>query len=182
MLSELIKEAQNSNQQAMMELITRFQPVFKKYSKRLKYEDALYDLIADFIELILGISLDNLNTASDGVIVNYITTSTYRHYLKRLHKVLFSEPNYVLFEDLPTGISDKITVDHSTQLEFHLSECIPSGVLTRKEEYIIIEYYQNDRTVASLANELKVSRQNVNQIKLNAERKLREFFSLHLDY
>ena len=52
MLLEELDRAQSGDDQAMLNLISKFLPLIKKYGRRLGYEDAANDLIADFIEFI----------------------------------------------------------------------------------------------------------------------------------
>ena len=44
-LSELIRRAQCGDSVAVNELVNRFQPILKRYSKELDYEDAYSDLV-----------------------------------------------------------------------------------------------------------------------------------------
>lgn len=77
MLLEELKSAQSGNEEAMLNLITKFMPLFKKYERKLGYEDAINDLIVDFIEFVTKWNLNNLRQSSDGAIVNYIAQSIY---------------------------------------------------------------------------------------------------------
>ena len=52
MLLEELKRAQSGDDQAMLNLISKFLPLIKKYARKLGYEDAANDLIVDFIEFV----------------------------------------------------------------------------------------------------------------------------------
>lgn len=52
MLLDEIRNAQDGNQDSMMTIIRRFNPLLKKYGKKLGYEDATDDLTVEFIEQI----------------------------------------------------------------------------------------------------------------------------------
>lgn len=84
MLIDLIRSAQKDDEHAMLQLINRFDKLFQKYGRKLRYEDAKNDLIVDFIELIKTFDFEKINNTSDGAIVNFLVKSTYRFYLKHL--------------------------------------------------------------------------------------------------
>lgn len=77
MLLEELNHAQSGDDQAMLNLISKFLPLIKKYGRRLGYEDAANDLIADFIEFISKWNLNNFHQSSDGAVVKYIAQSLY---------------------------------------------------------------------------------------------------------
>ena len=52
MLRDLICSAQAGDKKAMMELIDKFSPLFKKYARKLDYEDAYEDIILFHMEMI----------------------------------------------------------------------------------------------------------------------------------
>ena len=49
LLLEKVEQAQRGNEEAMLKLILQFSPLMKKYGRKLGYEDATEDLIADFV-------------------------------------------------------------------------------------------------------------------------------------
>ncbi len=59
MLIDWIRSAQRDDENAMLYLITRFEKLFRKYARKLQYEDAENDLILDFIELIKTLDVKN---------------------------------------------------------------------------------------------------------------------------
>ena len=80
MLRKLLDQAQEHDESAMLELIQRFYPLFKKYAIKLEYEDAYEDLILWFIELIKSYKLAALQ---EEVIVSYIQVSVNNYYNKK---------------------------------------------------------------------------------------------------
>jgi len=57
-LYKSIVEYQNGNNEHVEELIEKFSPLLKKYAYKLKYEDALSDLILIFIETLNKIPME----------------------------------------------------------------------------------------------------------------------------
>lgn len=176
MLLEELKSAQSGNEEAMLNLITKFMPLFKKYERKLGYEDAINDLIVDFIEFVTKWNLNNLRQSSDGAIVNYIAQSIYHSFIQQLKYQLVLRQKCTSFEDLTPTQLNMIEKKIATSDEYRLSNVISNGLLTPREKYILSAIYERGMTVASLANALGVSRQNINQIKKKALAKLKLYF------
>ena len=60
MLLELIERAKNNDNDAMLELINRFDRVIRKYARLLKYEDAYEDVVMEFIAFIRKFQIENV--------------------------------------------------------------------------------------------------------------------------
>lgn len=82
MLLNLIRAAQDGDQNDMLLLIQKFSPILKKYGKMLKYEDAINDLTLYFIELIHQFDAEKMSSTCDGAIIKYIAKCIYHFYLK----------------------------------------------------------------------------------------------------
>ena len=94
MLMEQIVRAQQGCSEEMEALIEKFEPILKKYSRKLFWEDAHNDMTLAFIELVYALPLDKLRNTEDGALVNYIAASvrnTYNAFLKQY----FSRPQAV---------------------------------------------------------------------------------------
>lgn len=177
MLIDLIRSAQEGNQDEMLLLIGKFSGLLKKNGRKLRYEDAENDLTADFIELIKTYQFEKLNNSSDGAIVNFLARSVYRFYLKRLQVLIEKTPSVISIEDLTPTQKDHLSVQISVENEMSVSLLISGSQLTQKEIYVLTAIYEKGCSVSKLADLLHVSRQNVNQIKKRAEKKLRKRLS-----
>ena len=58
-LSYLVKEAQTGNKKYMLEIIEKFDPLLKKYGRKLTYDDAYADIMLCLIETIKNIPIFN---------------------------------------------------------------------------------------------------------------------------
>jgi hypothetical protein len=56
-LSELVIKAQRNDEGSMIELIKKFNPIVKKYSKLLNYDGSETDLIITFIKAVKTIQI-----------------------------------------------------------------------------------------------------------------------------
>lgn len=175
MLIDQIYTAKNGSDEDFLILINRFRGLFSKYGRRLGYEDATYDLMADFVELIRTCDFEKLTNTSDGAIVNYIATSCYRHYLHRLHTIVDLSPPMVLMDDLSFTQRKQLEEKASIENTFQVSVLFPQDVLTKREIQILLAIYEKGLSVADIASALHVSRQNINQIRKRAEKKLQEY-------
>lgn len=176
LLLDEIRKAQTSDEEAMLRLISKFLPLLKKYGRKLGYEDAAEDLIADFIEFIFSWNLKTFRQSSEGAAVKYIVHSLYRLYLARLKNCIKAGPSSISLEALTPTQLNTISVQMAVWDEYTLSTIIPDGILTKREAFIISEIYEKGTSVTALARDLHVSRQNINQIKKKAESKLKHLF------
>ena len=142
MLLEELNHAQSGDDQAMLNLISKFLPLIKKYGRRLGYEDAANDLIADFIEFISEWNLNNFHQSSDGAAVKYIAQSLYHIYLKRLKFQIEIEPKCISMEELTPGQLNVLSAKTATWDKYTLSTVIPDGLLTPREFFILSEIYE----------------------------------------
>ena len=174
MLMEQIVRAQQGCSEDMEALIEKFKPILKKYSRKLFWEDALNDMTLAFLELIYALPLDKLRSTEDGALVNYIATcvrTTYNAFLKQ-H---FSCPQTVASLDDATEAQKLETIAYEDKREeqqfLDLLDLCPN--LTEKErQVLILVYYWGYRSV-EIAERFSTSKQNINQIKQRALKKLR---------
>ncbi|MBD5394302.1 MAG: hypothetical protein HDR23_09010 [Lachnospiraceae bacterium] len=87
MLSDQIDKAKR-DETAMMELINKFNPLFKMYAAKLNYEDAHSDILLYFIELIKSFDLSNIIQLNDAAVVSYINVSIKNFYYKKVQTIL----------------------------------------------------------------------------------------------
>lgn len=144
MLLEELKRAQSGDDQAMLNLISKFLPLIKKYARKLGYEDAANDLIVDFIEFVSKWNLNNFYQSSDGAVVKYIAHSLYHIYLERLIQIEV-KPKCVSMEELTPAQLNVLSAKTATWDEYTLSTVIPDGLLTPREFFILREIYERGR-------------------------------------
>lgn len=88
---DLIKNANKGDEDSLLKLLNKFDPLIKKCSFQLPYEEAKTDLIIFFIELIRDFKIKNIN--HNGQAVNYISKAIhnkkidlYRKYYKKRNR------------------------------------------------------------------------------------------------
>ena len=164
MFSERILRAQAGSQEDMLFLIQRFEPQLKHYSRRLYSEDAQSELTLRFIEIIHAMNLDALRSQGDGTIVAYLAQSVRNAYISLLSsKDKTAEPP-VSWEEL----REREALDFSELLDI-------CPELTKKERRVLTLIYFHGYTSAEVARIVHSTKQNINQIKMRALKKLRRY-------
>lgn len=162
---ELLSLAKNKNKNAIQEFVETFNPIIKKYGKRMG-EDGENELRLFTIELIF--KLPTLNNA--GKIVSYVSTSIKNYFYKKS----YINKSVSLYE-LPLEYNDELY--SQSHLEF-LDEKIILKDLIKKlstlQQYIIHRKFYLGYPESYIANELNVSRQAINNIKKRAITKLKQ--------
>lgn len=175
MLYDQIALAQNGDEAVMLALIEQFNPLIAKYSRLLNTEDAFEEMRLVFIEAVMGLRLDRLRSHSDGVIVAYISKTVRTKYIAK-NKRHEQEEDIVYWEDLDEFFKRKHEPSNPLfSAEEDFVRAIPPGVLNEKELDIITMVYLYGYSAAEIARAKKITRQAVNQIKLRALRKLKDY-------
>lgn len=173
-LKDLIRDAQNNNKAAMLELINKFFPLLKKYANKLNYEDAYADMLLFYIELIMNLDLNKLTNKSEGAIVTYISISVKNYHSKKVSKLVEAkkEINFCRLDDKQRYyVETKLATQDDDNI---FKELGMINLLSENECQIIYLIYFAGFTVAEIAQKTKKSRQAVNQLKMRALRKLRD--------
>lgn len=177
MLYQFIQEAQAGNQKAMLYLLEKFDPLLRKYSRRLRAEDSYQTMQLKFLELIQQINLNCLRNHLDAVITRYISTTLHHAYIQLSKANERIENHEYRFTDM------------SEEQRYHLQNSCASidsyqellrtdltNILSKQEFQILLLIYIDGYSAADIARHFHTTRQNINQIKLRALRKLRNSF------
>lgn len=174
MIYKLLVEVQQGDKEAMLELINRFQPLLKKYARKLGYDDAYEDCLLFFIELIKTVDLKKLNTLNDPAITSYIKVSVTHFYGKKVRKAL-EEEREIAFSELTEEQRYYIEAKTAKQDEQDFfTELGVDRLLNPNEKKILYLVYANGYTIAEIARKFHKSRQTVNQLKMRTLKKLRK--------
>ena len=155
--------------------IQKFEPQLKHYSRRLHSEDAQSELTLRFIETIHAMNLDSLRSQGDGTIVAYLAQSVRNAYISLLPFKKTVEPP-VSWEELTEAqllglvapIREREVLDFS-----ELLDTCPE--LTKKERKVLTLIYLHGYTSVDIARIVHTTKQNINQVKMRALKKLRRY-------
>ncbi len=174
MIYNLLIKAQQGNQEAMLELINRFQPLLKKYARKLRYDDAYEDCQLFFIELIKKMDYKGSFAQKERTAVAYIKTAVKNFYNKKICEI-FKAKKEVLFSELSQEQRYFIESKMAKQDEINFfTELGLDGSLNAKEKRIVYLVYVKGYSVAEIARVCHKSRQAVNQLKKRALNKLKQ--------
>lgn len=172
MIIDDIRRSQGGNQQATLDLIEKFKPALNAYARKLETEDAYHDLVLEFLQILRSINCDAIRFDGDGAMVNYLSQAIYHAYIKLLQRLIKNKFVTVSMDD----ITDLDLYQNDQYLEmapFPLD--VPGSLLTRKEKLVLYRIHVMGYSAAEVAHAWGTTRQSVNQMKLRAEKKLRNY-------
>ena len=152
MLRDSILAAQKGDHIALLYLTQKFQPLLKRYTLKLDYEDAENDMLLGFIELIYHISLNTLRSTADGAIVCYIAKAMRNVYYSNISKCKSQNQDILSWEELfdsqkAQGGSNSIDTDRLVFMDI-LKSC---ACLTNKEIWVLYKVFYEGYSSSELA-------------------------------
>ncbi|SHK61564.1 RNA polymerase sigma factor [Tepidibacter formicigenes] len=171
---EIIEKAKDGDKEAFIEIINKFEPTLKKFSRELNYELAETDLIIALIEIVKGIKSSNFKTKNDGVVVNYIYNS-----MKNRKVDLFRKYVKGVKEEMEINL-DVIENEANYQIEDGVFVKDLLNMLTDIQKIVIVEKFIKGYSDAEIATKLHISRQAVNKAKNKAIKRLKEYLKTEL--
>ncbi|HAG43745.1 MAG TPA: sigma-70 family RNA polymerase sigma factor [Clostridium sp.] len=172
-LYELLRKGKNRDSKCILEIINKFNPLIRKYSNLLSYDDAEQDLIVSLIEIVYKLPLSTIsNKSPDKYIVSYIHFSLKNKYiyLSKKQSLLLKqsdELNLTICEDpiMPYDLYNSIFIKD-----------LLSQVTELQKNILILKFIQN-YSETEISNILDISRQSVNRAKNRALVTLRRYLS-----
>ena len=178
-LVDMIKLAQQGNNEALQYIVEKFTPLIEKYTKLLNYdEDSKSELILKLIYLVRKeINLKKLRRQSDGALVNYISCAIRNHYInlsiakQYTNNSEISSDLDISFNCLEEDVCCFYDVEHTMIIDWMKS------VLTEREFMCVKLIVLDGWTADAVAKKLGVSKQAINQCKNRALSKLKKFYA-----
>jgi RNA polymerase sigma factor (sigma-70 family) len=172
--ADLILKYQDGDKDAALMLISKFNPLLKKYAYKLGYEDSYNDLLVDFLILVKDMKLKSLRKNTEGAIVSYISKSIKHSYIEGLQKLKNYNRIIMLLYDL--SLEEQYFIETKTAVYDHYNIFISDigKYLTKYEFNIIFMIYSYGYSISELAEIEGVTRQAVNQAKNRALSKLKD--------
>ncbi|MFZ2540070.1 MAG: sigma-70 family RNA polymerase sigma factor [Oscillospiraceae bacterium] len=167
-LYNYIKKAQDGNQDAMLSLLEKFNPLIKKFAYLLKEDDSVQYFTLSFIETVHKINLSGFGQYNaEYAILYYIKKSIQNaYYIAAKKKSIVSNNTSEFKDDLDIPFFNQDTNSH---IELRAA----MEVLTLLQKRVIIYKYYFGYTDVEIARDLSISRQAVNKIINRAITKLK---------
>lgn len=178
-IAEKIRLAKTGNEEAMMEILDICNPIVKKYTRLLDFdEDCKSELVLKVILLVKEeINLDKIANTSDGAMINYFSIALRNHYIALSVSKCRIRDNEVAYEQDSIGEMLEGNPQIETGIvESDIAETMKTA-LTDRECLCIQRIVLEGWTAESLAATLGISKQAVNQCKKRALEKLRNIYT-----
>ncbi|WPC42333.1 sigma-70 family RNA polymerase sigma factor [Clostridium sp. JS66] len=170
-LSNLINSSQNGDKNSILEIIIKFTPLIKKYSRKLKYDGSDTDLIIQLIETINKFPLfKKPYLENESYIVSYIHNSIKHEYIHLSKKY---QRLYNMEATLNLEILKDATINYTSAIEDKIILAKLLDKLSKTQKKIIMGIFLKDYSVTQLGQKFGISRQSVNKTKNIALKKLR---------
>ena len=175
---KLLGEAKLGNEESMVEVIDRFRPTIKKFSRELGYETAETDLVIELISILKKIKLDSLENY-DGAAVNYIYSSLKMRKIDLFRKYVkgFKEELALNIDIIDNSLQDNNYLDVENKI--FVKEILQ--LLNKKQRYVLVKKVIEGYSDVEIANHLHISRQAVNKLQNNALNFLRSHLRFETD-
>lgn len=167
-ICDLITKAKLGDQDSMMEILTTFTPLIKKYSYKLNYEDAENDLIANTIQLVY----DMPHFENDGQAVAYIECSVRNAYIKHVKNQIELRENETSYD--PEIIHNMEACSEPFN-EINIDLHVAIQKLSPNQQKIIVYKFFMFKSDKDIMKELKISRQAVYKNKIRALEILKKY-------
>lgn len=156
----LTAESQRGDATSLLEIIKKFEPLIKKYSRKLNYDGSDTDLIISLIETVQSIPIsEKVSLKREECLVSYIANSLKYKYIKLSKKYSNLYVNELeLKEELLSG-------ENSLDMETHIMLNTSWNKLPLSQKTVLNEIYIKGYTVSEVAKKLHISRQAVNKTK-----------------
>jgi len=172
-LYELLRKCKTRNPECILEIINKFNPLIKKYSYLLNYDDAEQDLIVALIEIVYKLPLNKIPTkCPDKYIVSYI------HYALKNKYIYLSKKQSILLkqsDELDLNICESSITSQDLYNYVFVKDLL--NQVTELQRTILILKFIKNYSETEISNILDISRQSVNKAKNRALVTLKKYLS-----
>lgn len=172
-LYELLRKCKTRNPGCILEIINKFNPLIKKYSYLLNYDDAEQDLIVALIEIVYKLPLNKIPTkCSDKYIVSYIHSALKNKYiyLSKKQSILLKQS-----DELDLNIYESSITSQDLYNYVFVKDLL--NQVTELQRTILILKFIKNYSETEISDILDISRQSVNKAKNRALVTLKKYLS-----
>ena len=174
-LERLISAAQQEDKDAMLEIITIFQPIIRKYVRKMNYdEDFESEIVLHLLEVVRAIDLDRLSARNDYLLIRYISNTLRHRYIYLSKKRNLLRDTEIIPEDereFDWLDNREDAVEAYSDIE---TKDLLKKTLTPREQLCVELIVIQGCSATEVAKCLGVTKQAVNQCKNRALKKVRE--------
>lgn len=174
-LYSLIIKCQHHDEHAILDFLSKFESLLKKYSSKLFYEDAYYDLQLALLEILASIPIGGFSEYHEDEprIISYLCKAVYTRYIKlsiqnqQLDKVYLSDDQELL---------DFLCGSYCEDLDITIAVRNSLECLSPIQRKVIQGCYVLGYNDAEIGRQIGISRQAVGKTKRRAIEILRRHF------
>ena len=178
-LETLIRLAKENDENAMLEIIEKFQPLVNKYFKKSHLnEDVKSALKLKLIELVkFDLKLENLRELNEGSLVNYIALSL-SHFYFAMDQKSNNKTKLELScdDDIMIDLFDSNQILYEKDVEDVILFEMLRTILTKREYDCVYHIVFMGYTAEELSKKLNITKQACNQCKKRAFAKIQMFY------
>lgn len=173
-LKRKVLSAQSGDEQAMMDIISLFEPIISKYYVLMHFdEDFKSEITMHLIELINSMDFTKFRIMNDGAIINFIKTSIHRKYI-----LLSKFKNKILNHEICCEYNDSLGYDEEDYefqsiLDDLLVDEMLNCYLTNKEYVCFSMMVVKGFSASQVSKHLGLSRQAINNTKNRSIKRLK---------
>ncbi len=174
-LKRKILLAQSGDEQAMMDIISLFEPLTNKYFVLMHFdEDFKSEITMHLIELIYSMDFTKFRIINDGAIINFIKTSIYRKYilLSKFKNKIFDHEIFCEYDDSLSCCEDNYKFQSMLD-ELFIDEMLKC-YLTNKEYICFNMMVVKGFSASQVSERLGLTRQAINNTKKRGIKRLKE--------
>ena len=174
-LKRKILLAQSGDEQAMMDIISLFEPLTNKYFVLMHFdEDFKSEITMHLIELIYSMVFTKFRIINDGAIINFIKTSIYRKYI-----LLSKFKNKIIDHEILCEYDDSLSCcEDNYKFQSMLDELFIDEMLkcylTNKEYICFNMMVVKGFSASQVSERLGLTRQAINNTKKRGIKRLKE--------
>lgn len=167
-----VEMCQSKDRQAMLELVNKFKPLIRKYSRNFFYEDIETDLTIALLQTSQKLNLCNFDKENEGALVIYFSTVVRNTYIDAVKKSKQHLEHITLFEK--TDLDNFEGLDPIKDLESSLEVDLLLKGLSMLQKEVILDIFIFEKSEVEIAKKRHITKQAVSNTKTRALKKLRE--------
>ncbi len=171
-LYKLIKMSQFGDSDSLLKVINRFDPLIKKFAKKLDYEEAETDLVISLIQIIKTVNLSKFSNVLEGALVKYICNSLTNGCIDLFRKYVFKRT-----KELELDL-DIIQIEIDMDSKMFIDDLLNLSFLTNQQRLILKQSYISEYSDAEIAKMLNISRQAINKTKNRGLHAIKNYLAL----
>ncbi len=158
MYLKIIKQCQDGDEQAKLDLINEFNPSIEKYTKKFYSDDIRSELIIKLLTVVNTIDITKFQSKSDIDLSKYLKKVIRNKYIDLVKKATKTDEIEFVY-DFMENIGYEDNRFKKSEMKLEIEELL--SYLTEKQRKIIIAKYIDDKSLKQISQEYNLSTQTI---------------------